>query len=81
MDFLGDSQGATGYIVNQDLVDLNNAWCTETNAQEILPYKANIVDVLQEKLTVQQVQNFSNSHPYFFENKINVYSVYFCRKQ
>jgi hypothetical protein len=55
MDFLGDSQGATGYIVNEDLVALNKAWCTEANAQEILPFKADVVELLQEKLTSQQV--------------------------
>jgi hypothetical protein len=56
MDFLGDSQGATGYIVNEDLVVLNKAWCTEANAQEILPFIADVVELLQEKLTSQQVR-------------------------
>lgn len=57
MDFLGDSQGATGCVVNDDLSALNKAWVTEANAPEILPYRADIVDLLQEKLTSQQVRN------------------------
>ena len=34
-------------ISNDSLVALNNAWVTEANAPEILPYKTDIVEELQ----------------------------------
>ena len=60
MDSLDDltSQGGTGVVLNDSLTKLNNAWCTETNADEILPYKSEIVEELQTQLTEQQVRIF-----------------------
>lgn len=53
LDFDGASQN-TGYVLNDSLVALNKAWSTETNALEILPYKNEIVQELQEQLEGQQ---------------------------
>lgn len=51
------SQSGAGVVINDSLVLLNKAWCTETNALEILPFKADIVEELQAQLIEQQVCN------------------------
>jgi len=53
-DFDTASSQNTGYVLNDSLVALNKAWSTETNAMEILPYKEEIVQELQEQLEAQQ---------------------------
>lgn len=51
------SQGGGGYILNDEVIALNEAWRTEVNAFEILQFKGDIVDSLLEKLRTQQVRN------------------------
>lgn len=55
MDFEAESSQNTGYILNESLIALNKAWSTETNALEILPFNAEVVQELQEQLEEQQV--------------------------
>lgn len=54
MDLDFDSSQNTGYVLNDSLIALNKAWSTETNAIEILPYKDEVVQELQEQLEQQQ---------------------------
>ena len=49
------SQSGTGVVINDSLVQLNKAWCTETNALEILPFKTEVIEELQAQLIDQQV--------------------------
>jgi hypothetical protein len=55
LDLEGTATQNTGYVLNESLVALNKAWCTETNALEILPFKNEIIQELQEQLEGQQV--------------------------
>ena len=59
LDLEGTATQNTGYVLNESLVALNKAWCTETNALEILPFKNDIIQELQEQLEGQQVKNNS----------------------
>jgi hypothetical protein len=49
------SQGGIDFVLNDNVVEINKAWCTETNAQEILPFRTEVVEELQAQLNAQQV--------------------------
>jgi hypothetical protein len=48
------SQGEVDYTINDSLSQLNDAWRTEANAPEILPYKEELVDEIRKQLEDQQ---------------------------
>lgn len=51
------SSSQNGVVLNESFTALNKAWCTETNASDILPFQAEIVEELQGQLTDQQVRS------------------------
>ena len=61
------TQSTNGIVINENLVELNKAWCTETNAPEILPFRSAIIDTLQRELIGQQVRT------YFY-----IFSTFYC---
>mmetsp|Transcript_16643 Transcript_16643/g.28168 ORF Transcript_16643/g.28168 Transcript_16643/m.28168 type:complete len:226 (-) Transcript_16643:529-1206(-) len=46
--------GGGGYALNDGLIALNTAWCTETNAPDILPFRTEIVEDIKAQLKDQQ---------------------------
>jgi hypothetical protein len=54
MEFsMSGSQGGD-FLVNDSFTALNQAWATEVNAPELLPYKAEVVGEIKSQLAAQQ---------------------------
>lgn len=57
-----DDDGGGGAVVNDSIEKLSNAWRTEVNAPEILPFKHELVDEMQQLLKNQVVRAISTDH-------------------
>ena len=54
---------AGGAVVNDSIEKLFYAWRTEVNAPDILPFKQELVEEMQELLKNQEVGNFATFKP------------------
>jgi hypothetical protein len=61
MDNIGLTEEDNNFVLNESVVKLNEAWCTETNAPDILTFRADIVEKLQRDLRAHQVRSFCSS--------------------
>lgn len=61
-NFTGSTDLESGILINKNLSTLNDAWVTEANAPEVLPFKTEIVESLKTELIFQQVSSFHFSY-------------------
>jgi hypothetical protein len=56
-DVSQDGDGGGGAVINDSIEKLSDAWRTEVNAPEILPFKQELVDEMQQLLKNQEVMS------------------------